>query len=150
MCLTCQFTGMTKNVCACILSQSCPTLWDPWAVAHQTPLSMEFSRQEYWSGLPFPLQRVFTTQWWNPHLLCLLHWQANSYHCTFWEAQQEMLSPINLPVLLKFCKPPFLTAFMLLSWFSGRKGEGECIIHLKKMFTKEMPKFKTPFPTLQP
>ena len=26
----------------------------PWAVAHQTPLSVEFSRQEYWSGLPFP------------------------------------------------------------------------------------------------
>ena len=26
----------------------------PWTVAHQTPLSMEFSRQEYWSGLLFP------------------------------------------------------------------------------------------------
>ena len=26
----------------------------PWAVAHQAPLSMGFSRQEYWSGLPFP------------------------------------------------------------------------------------------------
>ena len=26
----------------------------PWAAAHQAPLSMEFSRQEYWSGLPFP------------------------------------------------------------------------------------------------
>ena len=26
----------------------------PWASAHQTPLSMDFSRQEYWSGLPFP------------------------------------------------------------------------------------------------
>ena len=26
----------------------------PWIVAHQAPLSMEFSRQEYWSGLPFP------------------------------------------------------------------------------------------------
>ena len=26
----------------------------PWTVAHQTPLSMGFSRQEYWSGLPFP------------------------------------------------------------------------------------------------
>ena len=25
-----------------------------WTVAHQAPLSMEFSRQEYWSGLPFP------------------------------------------------------------------------------------------------
>ena len=27
----------------------------PWTVAHQTPLSLGFSRQEYWSGLPFPL-----------------------------------------------------------------------------------------------
>ena len=25
-----------------------------WAVVHQAPLSMEFSRQEYWSGLPLP------------------------------------------------------------------------------------------------
>ena len=26
----------------------------PWTIAHQSPLSMGFSRQEYWSGLPFP------------------------------------------------------------------------------------------------
>ena len=26
----------------------------PWTVAHQAPPSMDFSRQEYWSGLPFP------------------------------------------------------------------------------------------------
>ena len=26
----------------------------PWTVAHRAPPSMEFSRQEYWSGLPFP------------------------------------------------------------------------------------------------
>ena len=26
----------------------------PWTVTYQAPLSMEFSRQEYWSGLPFP------------------------------------------------------------------------------------------------
>ena len=26
----------------------------PWTVAYQAPLSMGFSRQEYWSGLPFP------------------------------------------------------------------------------------------------
>ena len=26
----------------------------PWIVAYQSPQSMEFSRQEYWSGLPFP------------------------------------------------------------------------------------------------
>ena len=34
--------------------QSCPTLCDPWTAAHQAPLSMGFSRQEYWSGLSFP------------------------------------------------------------------------------------------------
>ena len=34
---------------------SCVQLFvTPWTVAHQAPLSMEFSRQEYWSGLPFP------------------------------------------------------------------------------------------------
>ena len=29
----------------------------PWTVACQTPLSMEFSRQEYWNGLPLPSPR---------------------------------------------------------------------------------------------
>ena len=30
------------------------SLWPPWTVARQAPLSMEFPRQEYWNGLPFP------------------------------------------------------------------------------------------------
>ena len=29
-------------------------LWPPWTVPHQAPLSIGFSKQEYWSGLPFP------------------------------------------------------------------------------------------------
>ena len=33
------------------VAQSCPT---PWTVAHQAPPSMGFSREEYWSGVPFP------------------------------------------------------------------------------------------------
>ena len=37
-----------------LFTQSCPTLVIPWTVAHQAPLSMRFSRQEYWSGLSFP------------------------------------------------------------------------------------------------
>jgi len=38
--------------CMCVLS--CVQLFaTPWTVTHQTPLSMEFFRQEYWSGLPF-------------------------------------------------------------------------------------------------
>ena len=34
--------------------QSCPTLCDPMTSAHQVPPSLGFSRQEHWSGLPFP------------------------------------------------------------------------------------------------
>ena len=37
-----------------LFAKSCPTLAIPWTVAHQAPLSMGFSRQEYWSGLPRP------------------------------------------------------------------------------------------------
>ena len=37
--------------------KSCPTLVIPGTVACQAPLSMGFSRQEYWSGLPFPSPR---------------------------------------------------------------------------------------------
>ena len=37
-----------------LVAKSCPTLETSWTVAHQAPLSMGFSRQEYWSGLPFP------------------------------------------------------------------------------------------------
>ena len=41
------------NICA--QSLSCVQLFvTPWTEAHQAPLSVEFSRQEYWSGLPLP------------------------------------------------------------------------------------------------
>ena len=36
------------------VTQLCLTLATPWTVARQAPLSMGFSRQEYWSGVPFP------------------------------------------------------------------------------------------------
>ena len=34
-----------------------------WTVAHQAPLSMGFSRQEHWSGLPFPSPKKFSFIW---------------------------------------------------------------------------------------
>ena len=37
-----------------LVARSCPVLATPWTVACQAPLSVRFSRQEYWSGLPFP------------------------------------------------------------------------------------------------
>ena len=44
-------------VCVCSVVQLCPTLWtfyDPVDCSPSDSLSMGFSRQEYWSGLPFP------------------------------------------------------------------------------------------------
>ena len=46
------------NICVCARSLRCVRLFPaPCTVAHQAPLPMEFSRQEYWSGLPFPTPR---------------------------------------------------------------------------------------------
>ena len=40
--------------CVCLLLSCVQFFETPWTVACQAPLSIEFSRQEYWSGLPFP------------------------------------------------------------------------------------------------
>ena len=45
---------------------------------HQAPMSMGFSRQEYWNGLPFPSPGDLSSQGLNSCLLRLLHWQAGS------------------------------------------------------------------------
>ena len=53
-----------------------------WTIAHQTPLSMGFSRQEYWSGLPFPTRRDLPDPEIEPaslmSLISLMHWQVGS------------------------------------------------------------------------
>ena len=40
-------------MCVCLVLNRVQLFEAPWTVAHQAPLSMGFSRQEYWSGLPF-------------------------------------------------------------------------------------------------
>ena len=42
-----------------LVTQLCPTLGDLLIVARQAPLSVEFCKQEYWSGLPLPASRDF-------------------------------------------------------------------------------------------
>ena len=63
----------------------------PWTIAGQASLSMEFSRQEYWSGLPFPSPGALPDQGLNPGLQQFgqilyqlsLEGQSISYHCLF-------------------------------------------------------------------
>ena len=45
---------LNKRKVKALLAQSCPFFVTPQTVACQAPLSTELSRQEYWSGLPFP------------------------------------------------------------------------------------------------
>ena len=47
-------SGLEAKHSGGLVSKPCPTLVIPWTVACQAPLSVEFSRQEYQRGLPFP------------------------------------------------------------------------------------------------
>ena len=49
--LSCSIEGRSGGG---LVIKSCLTLVTPWTVARQAPLSMRFSRQEYWSWLSFP------------------------------------------------------------------------------------------------
>ena len=57
---------------------SCVQLFvTPWTSVNQAPLSMGFSRQEYWSGLPFPPSGDLPNTGIKPTSLSHLHWQVD-------------------------------------------------------------------------
>ena len=71
---------MQKTMHACVLSHfSRVRLFATlWTVASQAPLSVGFSRHEYWKELSCPPPGIFPTQGSNPHLLSLLHRQVSA------------------------------------------------------------------------
>ena len=78
------------------VAQSCLTLCDPWTVAHQAPQSMAFSRQEYWSGLPFPSPGIFPTQdqTWVSHIASR---RFTVWAPFLWGGEQEYCSGLPFP-----------------------------------------------------
>ena len=93
----------------CVVPKSCLFV-TPWTLALQAPLSLRFSRQEYWSRLPFPSPEDLPNAG-TEHLLCLLNWQVGSsplvppgkpqvflYICKFLEADAFKIS-----IILKKC-----------------------------------------------
>ena len=78
----CILRGLSKIsqfVCAHAQSlQSCRLFATLRSIACQAPLSMKFSRWEYWNRLPCPPPGIFLTQGSKQNLLCLLHWQEGS------------------------------------------------------------------------
>ena len=69
-----------------------PLFATSWTVAYQAPLSMGFSRQKYWSGLPFP-QGIFPTQGLSP--LGLPHCGQMFYHLD--NAKRQCQRMLKLP-----------------------------------------------------
>ena len=61
------------GLCACVLRcfSSVQLSATPWTAAHQAPLSMGFSRQEYWSGLPVPSPENLSNPGIEPESLAL-------------------------------------------------------------------------------
>ena len=73
--------SQTLDLRLCVLvAQLCQTAFNPMNCSHQAPLSMQFSRQEYWSGLPFLLPEIFLTQVSNPGLP---HCKLMLYHFSY-------------------------------------------------------------------
>ena len=68
-----------RHLCPCCVPSRVQLFATPWTVAHQAPLSMGFSRQEYWSGWPFPPPEDLPDPEIEPILLHLLHRQAVSF-----------------------------------------------------------------------
>ena len=68
----------------------------PWTIAHQAPLSMGFSREEYWSGVPCPPPRDLPDPGMEEGPWLLLHWQAGCL------PPAQMGKPILPPTAPKF------------------------------------------------
>ena len=93
---TCEFLNIFElytvvvlyDVCVCAQSLGHVLLFvTPWTVAHQAPLSMEFSRQEYWSGLLFPSPGDLPDPGIEPVFSCFSRISMQIlYHCATWEA----------------------------------------------------------------
>ena len=106
----------------------------PWTAAHQASPSMGFSRQEYWSGLPFLLQGIFLTQGSN---LGLLHCRQTLYPLSHqgsptlsWYVYPNQDANIDALLLAKlqvlWISPVFLFVSSLCSRIQSR--EPHCIL----------------------
>ena len=92
-----------------LVAQSCLTLVTPWTVAHQAPLSVEFSRQEYWGKLPFSSPGYFLTQGSN---LGLLHCRWILYWLSHQQSAWYTIIVENLIILVIISMVPIYSAYL--------------------------------------
>ena len=90
------------------VAQSCPTLWGPIECSPQAPLSMGFSKKEYWSGLPFPTPRNLP----NPGI------EASSLVCS---ALAGGFFTTSTTWIEQTVTPPAVAWIMPTWWWSGQR-----------------------------
>jgi len=93
--------------CCCVRFSHVWLCATPWTAAHQAPLSTEFSRQEHWSGLPFPSPMHESEKWkWSCSVVSDL---ATSWTAAYQAplslkfSRQEYWSGVPLPSLIHIC-----------------------------------------------
>ena len=87
-----------NSLCVHVKSLSSVLLWvvTPWIVACQAPLSMGFSRQEYWSRLPWPPPEDLPNPGVKPHLMQLLPYRWILHHWAIWEGHNSLHTCVNI------------------------------------------------------
>ena len=108
-----------EKVCVCMLS-CFSHVWlfaTLWTVACQVPLSMEFSRQEYWRGLSCPPPGDLPDPRIGTEFLCLLHWQAGSLPLAPPEKPPKEHTTIKIFWGVYMCVCVCVCIFMTTGWF---------------------------------
>ena len=95
------------------------SLVTPWTVAYQAPLSTEFSRQEYWSGSPFPSPGDLPDPGIKPGSPAL---QADSYHLS----HKRIPTSLWYEVIFSYSLEKKLKVTSALGPLSGRQSDAFC------------------------
>ena len=85
----------------------------PSTIAHQAPLSMGFSRQEYWSGLPCPPPWNLSNPGTEPTSLCHLLWQSGSLPLAPPGTPKYTYSYDNIMYVIKYLLSLYIVAWIL-------------------------------------
>ena len=101
----CVWVFVCVHVNACMLSRlSCVQLYvTPWTIARQAPLSLGFSRQEYWSGVPFPSPGDLPDPGMESTSPAVPVWQADSLSLSHQGSHANSSTKFNI---YRFIEPP--------------------------------------------
>ena len=106
------------HTCVCARHSVMPDSATPQTVACKAPLSMDFPDKNTGVGCHLFLQGIFPTQGSNLHLLCFLHWQANSLPLGYLRSQIDGCKHMYTSLIIIYLQPKQLLAVSLTIQFS--------------------------------